>query len=76
MFALGKRNFLLHASKYLKSVEKTGEVLTITHQNQPRLQIIPFKKKTIKDIAGTITHLKSKGDINKPVLDDFDTWSF
>ncbi|HBF12603.1 MAG TPA: hypothetical protein DDW49_04310 [Deltaproteobacteria bacterium] len=76
MAMLGKRNFLLHASKYLKKVEETGEAITITHQNQPRLKIVPFKPKTIKDLRGAITHLRVKGDLNKPILGDFDSWSF
>ena len=75
MVIIGKREFTLHSSKYIKRVEETGEELIITHQNEPRLKIIPLHPKTIKNLAGTITRIKIEGDINDPVLPPLDRWS-
>ena len=74
MLNVGKREFLLHTSKYLKIVENKGENVVINHHNKPVLKIIPFKPKKIKDLSGLITHLKIKGDINDHVLPGFDLW--
>lgn len=74
MSIVGKRNFLLKASQYLKEIEATGEALTITHQNEPRLKIVPYKTKSIRDLAGTIAFIKTKEDINKPVMEGYDSW--
>jgi antitoxin (DNA-binding transcriptional repressor) of toxin-antitoxin stability system len=75
MKRVGKREFTLHTSKYLKQVEETGEDLTITHQDRPTLRLTPIKPKTIHDLRGTITHANSVGDINEPVLPDLKQWS-
>ena len=71
---IGKREFLQHASQYLKRVEQSGEPLTITHHNQPRVQLVAVKSKTVRHLSGKITFLKVKGSIHKPVLKGFDRW--
>jgi len=71
---VGKREFTLYTSKYLRQVEETGDELTITHQNQPRLKLIPLSKKTIKDLAGVITECEVDGDINDAIFPPLDKW--
>lgn len=72
---VGKREFLLHTSKYLKKIEKGGGELTITHQNTPTLKVIPIKPKSIDDLRGIIKTCKVVGDINDPVFPKFNKWS-
>lgn len=74
MGLVGKREFTLHTSRYLKLVERTGRELTITHQNRPSLKLVPIKPKSIRDLSGTIQRLVIRGDINDPVLKGFDEW--
>ena len=74
MTIVGKREFMLHASKYLKKTEQTGEELVITHQNKPCLKLVPFKKKTIRDLKGIMGPIKVVGDINTPVFPGLDKW--
>ena len=75
MRPVGKREFTLHTSRYLKYVEKTGRELTITHQNHPSLKLVPMKPRSIRDLAGTIRRMVIKGDMNDPVLKGFNEWS-
>jgi antitoxin (DNA-binding transcriptional repressor) of toxin-antitoxin stability system len=65
---IGKREFTLHTSKYLAHVEKTGEELVITHQDEPRLRLIPIRPKTLGDLKGLLTTVEVVGDLNDPVL--------
>lgn len=70
---VGKREFIQHTSKYLKLVEKRGEELMITHQNEPDLLITKITRKSLKDLRGIVT--KVHGDINEPILPGFVEWS-
>lgn len=74
MKTVGKREFLMHSSKYLKEVEVQGHEITITHQNEPTLKLVPVKPKTIHDLRGLITTPVSMTELNKPVLPSFDKW--
>lgn len=74
MAHVGKRKFLQKASHYLKEVEETGFILTITHHNQPTLQLVAIKPKTIKDLAGTIKECSFPKNINRPVMEGFEEW--
>lgn len=74
MPTVGKRQFMLQASKYLKKVESTGQPLTITHQNRPCLRVIPITSKKISDLRGIIKKYRGKKDINKPILPGYDRW--
>jgi antitoxin (DNA-binding transcriptional repressor) of toxin-antitoxin stability system len=74
MATVGKREFTLYTSKYLKQVEESGEELTITHQNEPSLKLSPVQKKSIQDLSGTLTHCEVEGDINDPILPGYDEW--
>lgn len=70
---IGKREFIQHTSQYLKEAEQKGSVI-ITHQNKPVLKIIRIEEKTIRDLKGNITDLKIKGDMNDPILPEYDEW--
>jgi prevent-host-death family protein len=74
MLSVGKREFTLNTSKYLKKVEETGEEIVITHQSKPTLRLIPIKPKTIKGLKGIITKCEVVGDINDPVFPGYDQW--
>lgn len=74
MLKVGKRDFMLRVSKYLKRVENRGEEIVITHQNRPTLKLVPIRPKTIKDLRGFIRQLRTREDINKPVLPGLDKW--
>lgn len=74
MLIVGKREFTLNTTKYLKKVEQTGEDIVITHHNKPTLKLVPIKPKTIKDLSGIITECAVKGDINDPVFPGYDRW--
>ena len=71
---LGKREFLHHASQYLKEVEANGIELIITNHGAETIKIIPAKQKAIDDLRGIIPHVHADGDINDPVLPGFDKW--
>ena len=75
MSQVGKREFLLHTSKYLKRVEGGGGELTITHQNTPTLKVIPINPKSIDDLRGLIKTFKVVGNINDTVFPKLDKWS-
>ncbi len=64
---VGKREFIQHTSKYLKLVERYGEI-TISHQNHPALRIMPIKEKRVKDLRGLVQTIKVHGDINDHVV--------
>lgn len=70
---IGKREFIQHTSKYLKWVEEHGAQLIITHHNQPDLVLIKIKKKSLKELSGRVT-IKEHGDINEPILPEYDQW--
>lgn len=70
---VGKRDFIQHTSKYLNMVEQ-GCSLTITHRNIPALKLNPIRKKSVKDLRGTIHELVLKEDINQPIFPGFDEW--
>lgn len=74
MVQIGKREFLQHASRYLKTIEENGEELVITHHNQPRLKLVPVKARTLRSLKGTLKKCLIKGDINAPVLPGYHTW--
>lgn len=74
MQTVGKREFTLHTSKYLKKVENDGEDLIITHQNKPALKLTMVKPKTLRDLSGLITHCKVIGNLNDLVFPGFDEW--
>lgn len=71
---IGKRDFLHHASQYLKGVEATGTVLVITTRGVPSLQISPVKKKSISNLRGLIKEKVDQDQINEPILPGFDQW--
>lgn len=75
MTQIGKREFTLHTSRYLKRAEKQGEAFVITHQGKPCLKLVPFKSKTIRSLRGLISERKDKEPINKPVLPPLEKWS-
>ncbi len=70
---IGKREFIQHTSKYIKCVEEHGIQLLITHHNQPGLILLKIKRKTLKDLQGSIV-VKINGDINEPVLPGYEEW--
>ncbi len=74
MAEVGKREFLQHASQYLKRVEQSGETLVITHHDQPRVQLKAIKSKNIRSLSGKITQLKVKGGLHAPVLKGLNRW--
>ena len=74
MAQIGKREFLQHASKYLKKIEETGEEMVITHHNKPQLKLIPIEPKGIQSLKGLIKKFKKREDINKPIFPPFDKW--
>jgi hypothetical protein len=69
---VGKREFIQHTSKYIKLVEKNGDKLIITHQNNPDLLITKITSKSFKDLRGLT--IKVHGDINEPVFPEFEEW--
>jgi hypothetical protein len=71
---VGKREFIQHTSKYLKLAENKGVTLFITQYGKQVLCISLIEKKTIKDLAGLVPHVKVKGDINEHVLPEIDQW--
>lgn len=72
---IGKREFIQHTSKYVKWVEEHGTQLVITHHNHPGLILAKIKLKTLSDMKGS-TSVKVHGDVNEPVLPEYDEWSF
>ncbi|MBI2339589.1 MAG: hypothetical protein HYU99_04350 [Deltaproteobacteria bacterium] len=74
MKQVGKRQFTLHTSRYLKRVEQTGEELVITDRNNPCLKVIPLRRKMVSDLRGLITTVKAKGGINSPILPALNKW--
>jgi antitoxin (DNA-binding transcriptional repressor) of toxin-antitoxin stability system len=71
---IGKRDFLHHASQYLKEVESQGTVLVISTRGIPCLQISPIKKKSIRNLRGLIKGKIDHDQINEPILPGFDLW--
>jgi antitoxin (DNA-binding transcriptional repressor) of toxin-antitoxin stability system len=69
---VGKREFIQHTSKYLRLVEKRGDELVITHQNEPDLLLTKITHKSLKDLRGLT--VKVHGDVNEPVLPEFEEW--
>ena len=74
MLKVGKRDFLLRASRYLKRVQTSGEEIVITHQNRPALKIVPLKPKTTRDLRGVIQRMETRENINKPVFPGLHKW--
>lgn len=74
MLTVGKREFTLNTTKYLKKVEQTGEDVVITHHNKPTLRLVQIKPKTVKDLSGIITECTVIGDINDHVFPGYDQW--
>lgn len=74
MLKVGKRNFMLQTSRYLKKVEASGEEIIITHQNKPTLKLVPIRPKTVGDLRGFIKKIVVREGINKPVFPGFDKW--
>lgn len=72
---IGKREFIQHTSKYIKWVEEHNSQLVITHHNHPELILSKIKLKSLKDLRGSIT-VKIQGDVNEPVLPEYDEWSY
>ena len=70
MKAIGKREFLHHASQYLRAVEQ-GEELTIENRGHPSLKIIRIRKGNPLDIRGCAKHVEIVGDINEPILSEY-----
>ena len=70
---VGKRDFIQHTSQYIKQAELNGSVV-ITHQNKPVLRLVRIEDKSIKDLKGTIDHLKIYGDINESEFPGYDKW--
>ena len=71
---IGKRDFLHHASQYLKEVETQGKILIISTRGVPSLQISPVKKKSISNLRGLIKRKVNQEEINTPILPEFDQW--
>lgn len=71
---IGKRDFLHHASQYLKEVETQGKVLVISTRGVPSLQISPVKKKKVSNLRGLIKGKLDQDKINEPILPGFDQW--
>jgi antitoxin (DNA-binding transcriptional repressor) of toxin-antitoxin stability system len=71
---VGKREFLLHTSKYLHWVEETKEELVVTHRNKPVLRVVPSEPKTASSLRGFLRSIEVEGDINAPVLPPLDQW--
>jgi len=71
---LGKREFLHHASQYLKEVENKGIDLIITSRGAESVRISPVRDKSIHDLSGLIKDVKVEGDLNDPVLSGYDEW--
>lgn len=74
MLRVGKQEFTLHTSKYIKKAEKNGEEIIITCKNRPTLKLISIKPKKITDLFGTISKYKVNGDINDPIFPGYDEW--
>jgi len=70
---ISKKEFIHNTSRYLKLAQEQGG-LVITHRNSPALELVPVKKKSIKDLKGLLTEVKVEGDINDPAFEDFDKW--
>ena len=70
---IGKREFIQHASKYIKWVEEYGSQLVITHHAQPDLLLVKIKLKKLKDLRGLV-EIKIHGDINEHTLPGYDEW--
>ena len=67
---IGKREFMHHASQYLKLAE-TGHSITITHNGRPTLRLTSVKPKTPRDLIGFAGKVTVIGDINEPILGEF-----
>ena len=72
---IGKREFTLSTSKFLKEVERSGTPLIITDRGEPVIRLEAFKKRKIQDLAGAITTIEIKGDINDSFLPALDEWT-
>jgi len=71
---IGKRDFLHHASQYLKEVETQGKVLVISTRGVPSLQISAVKRKKISNLRGLIKGKVDQELINEPILPGMDQW--
>jgi antitoxin (DNA-binding transcriptional repressor) of toxin-antitoxin stability system len=71
---IGKREFLHHASQYLKEVESKGGTIVISTRGVPSLQISSLKKKTVSNLKGLIKIKVDQDLINEPILPGFDQW--
>jgi antitoxin (DNA-binding transcriptional repressor) of toxin-antitoxin stability system len=71
---VGKREFLLHTSKYLHWVEETGQELVVTHQNKETLRVAPVGRKSVSALRGFLGQVEVHEDINAPALPPMDEW--
>lgn len=74
MITVGKREFTLGTSKYLKQAQEMGEEIVITHQKKPVLKLVPLNQKTIKDLRGLITQIEEVEAVTEPVFPPYDQW--
>ncbi len=70
MAMIGKREFIHHASRYLKAVE-VGDDIILTHNGTPCIRISKLQKRSINDLIGCGGPVKVHGDINEPILEEF-----
>jgi antitoxin (DNA-binding transcriptional repressor) of toxin-antitoxin stability system len=74
--SIGKREFLLHASKYLHWVEDTGRELVVTHRDEATVRVVPVRPRDVASLRGFIASGDTEGleSLNEPVLPAFDEW--
>ncbi len=74
VITVGKRDFLLHTSKYIKMAELNDHEIIIAHHKKPMLHLSVIKQKNIRDLKGIIKKIETKDDINAPILPSYDQW--
>lgn len=70
MIMIGKREFVHHASQYLRAVQ-VGDDLILTHNGKPCIRISKLQKNSIRDLIGCGGEVEVHDDINQPVLEEF-----
>jgi hypothetical protein len=71
---VGKREFLLHTSKYLHWVEETKQELIVTHQNKATLRVMPVERNSVASLRGFLGKVVTTENINTPVFPPMDQW--
>ena len=71
---IGKRDFLHHASQYLKEIEASGRSIVIATRGVPSIKISPITQNAISHLRGIIKKKEGLKNINDPILPEYDQW--